>query len=184
MKKLQDECWSWYLVQATRFSVYWRLMVCSLYETKSSTLAENQSIDQFCSPSMGWKRGKKRKKNKMAKPLLGSWTDREKASHQRFRKISTCLSRRFLFYFLSSPLPFPPLLFIDSKTKTKKIGCLREKAPWAQPQGQGQQVPPHSHRVQDSPLVSLLQDCWCFTSYLEIVRFPSACLLLTLLPGI
>jgi hypothetical protein len=40
-------------------------------------------------------------------------------------------------------------------------GCCRPQAPRAQPQGQGLQVPPHSHRVPYPPSGPLLQDRRC-----------------------
>lgn len=47
-------------------------------------------------------------------------------------------------------------------------GRRRPQAPRAQPQGQGQQIPPHSDRVPYSPSVALLQDRRCPPTNLEI----------------
>ena len=47
-------------------------------------------------------------------------------------------------------------------------GCCCSQASREKPKGQGLQVPPHSHRVPHPPLVPLLQDRRCPTTYLEI----------------
>jgi hypothetical protein len=47
-------------------------------------------------------------------------------------------------------------------------GCCRPQASRAQPQGQGLQVPPHSHRVPYPPSGSLLQDRRCPSPHLEV----------------
>ena len=47
-------------------------------------------------------------------------------------------------------------------------GCCRPQAPRAQPQGQGLQVPPDSHRVPYPPSGPLLQDRRCPSSHLEV----------------
>ena len=51
---------------------------------------------------------------------------------------------------------------------TITLGRRRPQAPRAQPQGQGQQVPPHSDRVPHPPPLPLLQDRRCPAADLEI----------------
>lgn len=47
-------------------------------------------------------------------------------------------------------------------------GCCRPQASRAQPKGQGWQVPIDSYWVKNSPSLSILQDCWCLATNLEI----------------
>merc|ERR1712000_409519 len=42
------------------------------------------------------------------------------------------------------------------------------QAPRAQPKGQGLQIPPYSHRVQNPPSQQILQDCRCSATQLEV----------------
>lgn len=42
------------------------------------------------------------------------------------------------------------------------------QAPRAQPQGQGLQVPSHSHRIQNPPPEQILQDRRCLATQLEV----------------
>lgn len=52
-------------------------------------------------------------------------------------------------------------------------GCCRPQASWEEPQGQGLQVPSHSHRVPYPPSQQVLQDRWCSPSHLEVVSHHS-----------
>merc|ERR1712230_341344 len=47
-------------------------------------------------------------------------------------------------------------------------GRRRPQAPRAQPKGQGLQVPPHPHRIQNPPSQQILQDCRCSATQLEV----------------
>jgi hypothetical protein len=62
----------------------------------------------------------------------------------------------------------PHFCILVYHTKANLKGCCRSQAPRAKPKGQGLQVPPHSHRVPYPPSLSLLQDCWCSPTHLEV----------------
>ena len=56
----------------------------------------------------------------------------------------------------------------SSDTAMFCLGRRRPQAPRAQPQGQGQQVPPHSHRIPHPPPLAILQVRRCAATDLEI----------------
>lgn len=51
---------------------------------------------------------------------------------------------------------------------TESLGCRRPQAPREKPKGQGLEIQTHSHRIKNSQIEQILQDCWCIAANMEV----------------